>query len=283
MEPPMRRTMIDSQNDITVSHQCELLSVARTSIYYQPKTSPMNIVLMHRIDELYTENPTRGTRRISNCLRKRFNLHAGRGKVRRLMERIGIGAIYPKKRISASNKQHKKYSYLLRDVPIPRVNQVWSTDINFIRLKGGFVYLVAVIDWYSRYVFSWRLSTTLDTGFCREALEEALEKYGNPEIFNTDQGCQFTSDEFTSVLQVRKIQISMDGKGRALDNVFVERLWRTVKYEDIYHKNYSTVLECKEGLKQFFYKYNTIREHQSLDYNYPEEVYFGRVKLLEAA
>ncbi len=279
----MRRTMIDNQDDISVSHQCELLSVTRTSIYYHPKISPTNILLMHRIDELYTEDPTRGTRRISNALRKRFNLHAGRGKVRRLMERIGISAIYPKKRLSASNKQHKKYPYLLRNVPITRANQVWSTDITFIRLKGGFVYLVAVIDWYSRYVLSWRLSTTMDTGFCREALEEALEKYGNPEIFNTDQGCQFTSEEFTSVLLARKIEISMDGKGRALDNVFVERLWRTVKYEDVYLKNYSTVLECKEGLKQFFYRYNTNREHQSLGYNYPEEVYYGRVTLSEAA
>jgi len=283
MEPPMRREMIDAKNDISVSHQCELLSVSRTSIYYHPKVSPMNIVLMHRIDELYTEDPTRGTRRMSNCLRKRFNLHAGRGKVRRLMERIGIGAIYPKKRLSASNNQHKKYPYLLRNVPITRVNQVWSTDITFIRLSDGFVYLVAVIDWYSRYVLSWRLSTTLDTGFCREALEEALEKYGNPEIFNTDQGCQFTSEEFTDILLARDIRISMDGKGRALDNVFVERLWRTVKYDDIYLKDYSTVTECQDGLKQFFHRYNTIREHQSLDYNYPEEVYFGRVKLLKAA
>lgn len=279
----MRREMIDCKNEITVSHQCELLSVGRTSIYYQPKTSPMNIVLMHRIDELYTEDPTRGTRRISNCLRKRFDLLAGRGKVRRLMDLMGIGAIYPKKRLSFSDKQHKKYPYLLRNVPITRINQVWSTDITFIRLNGGFVYLVAVIDWYSRYVLSWRLSTTLNTGFCREALEEALEKYGNPEVFNTDQGCQFTSEEFTGVLLARNIDISMDGKGRALDNVFVERLWRTVKQEDVYLKNYATVAECRDGLKKYFHRYNTIREHQSLDYNYPEEVYYGRVKLLEAA
>jgi len=283
MEFPMKRAMIDSRDAMTVSHQCELLSVGRTSIYYQPKISSMNIVLMHRIDELYTEDPTRGTRRISNCLRKRFVLYAGRAKVRRLMDRMGIGAIYPKKRLSVSNKQHIKYPYLLRNVPITRVNQVWSTDITFIRLKGGFVYLVAVIDWYSRYVLSWRLSTTLDTGFCREALEEALEKHGNPEVFNTDQGCQFTSEEFTGVLKAREIKISMDGKGRALDNVFVERLWRTVKQEDIYLKEYSTVAECRDGLRKYFKRYNTIREHQSLDYNYPEEVYYGRIKLMEAA
>jgi putative transposase len=238
---------------------------------------------MHRIDELYTENPTRGTRRISHVLWKRFGLFAGRGKVRRLMDRMGIAAIYPKKRLSMGNKQHKKYPYLLRNVEITRVNQVWSTDITYIRLKGGFVYLVAVIDWFSRYVLAWRLSTTLNTDFCVEALEEALTKYGDPEIFNTDQGSQFTSEDFTGVLLERGIDISMDGRGRALDNVFVERLWRTVKQEDIYLKDYSTVAECKKGLERFFQKYNNIREHQSLAYNYPEEIYFGSIKLSKAS
>lgn len=279
----MRREMTDSKEDVTLSRQCELLSIGRTSIYYESGCSQKNIELMHRMDELYTEDPTRGTRRLSNGLRKRFGLHAGRGKVRRLMDWMGIGAIYPKRRLSSANKQHKKYPYLLRNVAITRVNQVWSTDITYVRLKGGYVYLVAVIDWYSRYVLSWRLSTTLETRFCREALEEALNKYGNPEVFNTDQGCQFTSEEFTQVLLSQGIQISMDGKGRALDNVFVERLWRTVKQEDLYLKEYSSVSECKEGLKKYFLRYNTIREHQSLDYNYPEEVYFGSIVLSEAA
>lgn len=275
--------MVNKNEPISLVRQCKLLSIGRTSLYYRPEVSQRNIELMHRIDELYTENPTRGTRRLSSCLRKRFGLNAGRGKVRRLMDRMGIGAIYPKKRLSISNKEHTKYPYLLRNVAITKVNQVWSTDITYIRLKGGFVYLVAVIDWYSRYVLSWRLSTTLDTRFCREALEEALLKYGKPEVFNTDQGCQFTSEEFTEVLIDNEIKISMDGKGRALDNVFVERLWRSVKQEDIYLKDYVTVSECNEGLQLYFHKYNTIREHQSLDYNYPEEVYFGSVKLLQAA
>jgi putative transposase len=275
--------MINKDEKLSLVRQCELLSIGRTSIYYRPGVSQQNIDIMHRIDELFTEDPTRGTRRLSHCLRKRFDLYAGRGKVRRLMARMGIGAIYPKKYLSVSNKQHKKYPYLLRNVAITRVDQVWSADITYIRLRGGFVFLTAVIDWYSRFVLAWRLSTTLDTRFCREALEEALAKYGQPEIFNTDQGCQFTSEEFTNVLLSRGIQISMDGKGRALDNVFVERLWRTVKQEDIYLKGYSTVSECKEGLERYFQRYNTIREHQSLDYNYPEEVYYGNVKQSEAA
>jgi len=279
----MRQSMTDKNEEISLARQCDLLSIGRTSIYYRSCISEKNIELMHRIDELFTENPTRGTRRLSHALWKRFGLRAGRGKVRRLMNWMGIGAIYPKKHLSMGNKQHKKFPYLLRNVAITRVNQVWSTDITYIRLSGGFVYLVAVIDWYSRFVLAWRLSTVLETGFCREALEEALEKYGNPEIFNTDQGSQFTSDEFTQVLVNRDIKISMDGKGRALDNVFVERLWRTVKYEDIYLKNYSTVPECREGLGRFFLWYNTIREHQSLDYNYPEEVYYGIVRLAKAA
>lgn len=279
----MRYTMVDKESQIPLTRQCKLLSIGRTSIYYRPGVSERNIELMNRMDELFTEDPTRGTRRLSHALWKRFGLYAGRGKVRRLMDRMGIGAIYPKKRLSISNKQHKKYPYLLRNVPITKVNQVWSTDITYIRLKTGFVYLVAVIDWYSRYVLAWRLSTTLDTAFCREALEEALSVYGHPEIFNTDQGCQFTSEEFTEVFENTDIKISMDGKGRALDNVFVERLWRTVKQEDIYLKDYGTVPECKEGLERYFLRYNTLREHQSLDYNYPEEIYFGRIRLELAA
>jgi putative transposase len=275
--------MVDKAEDISILHQCELLNIARSSIYYRPQLSKAKLELMHRIDELYTEDPTRGTRRLSNALRKRFSLEAGRGKVRKLMRLLGIGAIYPSKRLSHANSQHKKYPYLLRDVAITHVNQVWSTDITYVRLKGGYVYLTAVIDWYSRYVLAWRISTTLDTSFCVEALKEALEKYGSPEIFNTDQGCQFTSSEFTSVLDARGIKISMDGKGRALDNVFVERLWRTVKQEDIYLREYASVSACKRGLEQYFIRYNTIREHQSLEYNYPEEVYYGKIIIAKAA
>jgi len=238
---------------------------------------------MGKLDELYTENPTRGTRRLSKALKKRFDLMAGRDKVRRLMDIMGIAAIYPKKNLSIANKAHKKYPYLLRGLKITRPNQVWSTDITFIRLKKGFVYLTAVIDWYSRYVLSWKLSTTLDRRFCVEVLNEALQKHGRPGILNTDQGCQYTSEEFTGILKSNQIKISMDGKGRALDNVFVERLWRTVKQEEVYLKGYRNVSECREGLSAYFDRYNNLREHQSLDYNYPAEIYFGDIELKEAA
>lgn len=187
-----------------------------------------------------------------DALWREFRIRVSRSLIRSLMDKMGISAIYPKKNLSLPNIQHKKYPYLLRNVPIKRVNQVWSTDITYVRLQNGFVYPTAVIDWYSRYVLSWRLSTTLDTKFCVEALNEDLEKYGNPEIFNTDQGSQYTSTEFTGILESQGIAISMDGKGGALDNVFVERLWRTVKYENIFIRGYSTVKECHEGLSQYF-------------------------------
>ncbi len=199
------------------------------------------------------------------------------------MRIMGIAAIYPKKNLSVANQAHKKYSYLLRGVAITHPNQVWSTDITYVRLHKGFVYLTAIIDWYSRYVLSWRISTTLDRSFCIEALQEALAQYGNPEIFNTDQGCQYTSEAFTSILKVNQIKISMDGKGRALDNVFVERLWRTVKQEEVYLKGYGSVADCREGLRAYFERYNNLREHQSLDYNYPAEIYFGDILLKQAA
>jgi putative transposase len=275
--------MVNMQEQVSMTHQCELLSIGRTSVYYTPSDSGEDIEFMHRMDELYTENPTRGTRRLSKALKKQFGLHAGRAKVRSLMARMGITAVYPKRHWSIADVQHKKYPYLLRNVAIIRVNQVWSTDITYIRLKNGFVFLIAVVDWFSRFVLSWRLSTTIDARFCCEVLEEALAKYGNPDIFNTDQGSQFTSEEFTGILLAQGIQISMDGKGRALDNVFVERLWRTVKYENIYLNDYVTVPDCRKGLIEFFDSYNCRREHSSLDYNYPEEEYYGRVILAKAA
>ena len=279
----MKLAVIDKNDDFSLNHQCQLLSVSRNRLYYRPHMSERNLDLMHRIDELYTEDPTRGTRRLSAALFRRFELKAGRGKVRRLLRLMGISAIYPKRNLSQSNKQHKIYPYLLRNVPITRVNQVWSTDITYIRLKQGFVYLTAIVDWYSRYVLSWRLSTTLDAGFCIDALKEAISVYGTPEIFNTDQGSQFTSDDFIAILKNNKIKISMDGKGRALDNVFVERLWRTVKYEDVYLNEYRSVKECKQGLSRFFDRYNNRREHSSLDYFCPGQIYFKKKKLAIAA
>lgn len=280
----MRTEMVERENTpLTLTRQCALLSITRTSIYYTPQTSERNKLLMDRIDELFTEDPTRGTRRLRAALKRQFGTEIGRSKIRSLMVRMGLRAIYRALNTSRPDKAHKKYPYLLRGVKIDRVNQVWSTDITYIRLNGGFVYLCAVIDWYSRYVLSWRLSTTLDSAFCKEALEDAIARYGTPEIFNTDQGCQFTSEEFTSVLLDKNIRISMDGKGRALDNVFVERLWRTVKYEDVYIRGYETVTECRCGLADFFERYNTKREHSALLYNYPAEIYFGSVVLQEAA
>lgn len=276
--------MVEKEAVLSITRQCDLLSISRGSFYYRPAgLTDLDLKLMEKMDELFTENPTRGTRRLSKALKKRFGLLAGRDKVRHLMGIMGISAIYPKKNLSNANKLHKKYPYLLRGLEITGVDQVWSTDITYIRLKKGFVYLTAVIDWYSRYVLSWRISTTLDRRFCIEALNEALEKHGQPEIFNTDQGSQYTSEEFTGILKSKKIKISMDGKGRALDNVFVERLWRTVKQEEVYLKGYRTVSECREGLSHYFNRYNNLREHQSLDYNYPAEIYFGEIKLKKAA
>jgi putative transposase len=271
----MRRTMVDKSSDLGLARQCRLLLIGRTSCYYKAHISKVQLELMRQIDEIFTEDPTRGTRRICAVLKKR-NVNVGRGKVRRLMQKLGLFAIYCKPDLSKPNPEHKKYPYLLRNMNVDHVNQVWSTDITYIRLKHGFVYLTAVIDWYSRYVLAWRLSTTLESAFCIEALEEALNKYGKPEIFNTDQGSQFTSNEFISVLKNNSIKISMDGRGRALDNVFVERLWRTVKYENVYLKDYQSISECHSGLKDFFHRYNNQREHQSLDYQFPAQVYFGK-------
>jgi len=268
--------MVDEADTLSISRQCQILNIGRTAYYYRPEISKVNLELMRLIDELFTEDPSRGTRRIRAALRRRA-VYIGRSKVRRLMDRMGLSAIYCRVNLSKSAPGHKKYPYLLRGVKITRVNQVWSTDITYIRLRNGFVYLTAVIDWCSRYVLAWRLSTTLEAAFCKEALEEALVKYGKPEIFNTDQGSQFTSEEFTGVLQKHGITISMDGRGRALDNVFVERLWRTVKYENVFLNDYGSVAECQRGLSAFFERYNTCREHQSLDYKFPAEVYFANI------
>jgi putative transposase len=237
---------------------------------------------MKRLDALYTEDPTYGARRMCAALRN-AGVTIGRYKVRRLMDKMGLEAIYRKPRLSAPHPGHTVYPYLLRGVKSTRVNQVWSSDITYIRLRHGFVYLTAVIDWYSRYVLSWRLSTGLDTAFCVEALEEAIERYGTPDVFNTDQGTQFTSTAFTGILKKHGVKISMDGRGRALDNVFVERLWRTVKHEDVYLKEYGSVSECRAGLTTFFDRYNTRRPHQSLGYRYPKDVFMEGGTHLKAA
>ena len=249
------------------------MSLSRSSLYYarQPENSE-NLSLMEAIDRQYTQTPFYGVRRIKEAL-TRQGYSVNHKRVRRLMRLMGLEAIYPKPKTSQANRENKVYPYLLKNLAVTQPNQVWAADITYIPMKQGFVYLVAILDWYSRAVLSWKISTTLDSGFCLETLEEALSKYPPPDIFNTDQGCQFTSLAWTQRLETADVQISMDGKGRYLDNIFVERLWRTVKYEDVYLKRYETVREVKEGLKDYFSFYNHQRLHQALDYKTPAQVY----------
>lgn len=257
-----------------MGRQCELIGLPRATYYYEPVgDSALNIELMHRIDEIYTRHPYYGSRRIRACLRRQ-GYEVNRKRIQRLMRKMEIAAIYPKPKLSHANREHQFYPYLLRDVEIDRPNQVWCTDITYIRLVGGFVYLVAMMDWYSRYVLSWAVSTTMETTFCREALEHALQQAA-PTIFNSDQGAQFTSQEFTNVLKQAGIAISMDGRGRCYDNIFIERLWRSVKWEKIYLHEYETVPAVKRGLQEFFLEYNTERPHQGLADATPAEIYFG--------
>ena len=246
----------------------------RSPLYYEPVPwSQDDVRLMNAIDELFTKKPTLGVRQMMWRLRDR-GFAVGKKHVGTLMRHMGLEAIVPTKNTSKRNLQHPVYPYLLRDVSIDRVNQVWSMDITYIKIGNGFVYLAAVMDWHSRYVLAWRISNTLTADFCVECLKQALS-YGRPEIFNTDQGCQFTSLEFTGVLIENGITISMDGRGRALDNIFVERLWRSVKYENVYLKGYQTIPEAQVGLREYFDFYNMGRIHQSLDYKTPWEIYSG--------
>lgn len=259
---------------MSIGRQCELLGLARSTYYYVPgEESDENLELMRLIDEQYLRTPFFGSRKMREYLKRQQRV-VNRKRVQRLMRLMGIEAIYPKPRTTLVGKGHKIYPYLLRDVKITRVDQVWSTDITYIPLKRGFMYLVAVLDWRSRFVMSWRLSNSLETSFCLEALDESLAQ-GQPEVFNTDQGVQFTSTAFTSRLEADNVAISMDGRGRALDNVFIERLWRSLKYEDIYLKEYETVDDLYEGLTSYLAFYNTARPHQALDYRTPQEVYYA--------
>ena len=267
---------------MSIQKQCKLLGVPRSSYYHKSerKWDLNDELLMQAIDRIYMEEPTYGSRRMLDELRL-LGYKLGRDRVRRLMRTMGIEPIYPKPRLSTPAKGHKKYPYLLRGLEIERSNHVWSTDITYIPLGNGHVYLTAVIDWSSRYVISWKLSNSLDAAFCIECLEDALEAEGRPEIFNTDQGCQYTSDAFTGVLKSHDIRISMDGKGRALDNVMIERLWRTVKYDDIFIRAYETMPELYHGLSAFFRKYNT-RKHQTLGMS-PEQKYREGLEMEDAA
>jgi putative transposase len=257
---------------LSICRQCELLGLCRSSFYYEPaQESEENLALMRLIDEHYTACPFYGSRRWTAWLQSQGH-EVNRKRVQRLLRLMGLEAIYPKPRLSAPGSQHKVYPYLLRDVAIVRPDQVWSADITYVPLTRGFMYLAATIDWYSRYVIAWRLSNTLDGSFCLDMLDEALGR-GRPEVFNTDQGAQFTARAWTARLESAGVAVSMDGKGRCLDNVFVERLWRSVKQEDIYLKRYEVVPALQAGLKAYFPFYNEERPHQSLDYRTPAEVY----------
>lgn len=259
---------------LSIRRQCELLGLSRASLYRKPAgETPLNLELMRRIDAEYTHSPFYGYRKM-RVLLVRQGYSVNRKRVARLMRVMGLQAVYPRPVTSVPDQQHKKYPYLLRGLKIERPNQVWSADITYVPMAQGFMYLVAVIDWFSRFVLSWQLSNTLDSLFCLDALRLALQ-LGQPDIFNTDQGVQFTAHAFTNELQAANIRISMDGRGRAFDNIFVERLWRTVKYEDIYLKGYATVPALWAGLESYFQFYNYQRPHQALDYSRPADVYFG--------
>jgi putative transposase len=258
-----------------VLRQCELLGLPRSTLYYEacPELAE-NLRLMRLIDEQFLQTPFYGSRRLTAVLQRQGH-DINRKRVQRLMRLMGLEAIYPKPRTTVPGGGHKVYPYLLRNLEITRPNQVWSADITYVPMRRGFLYLVAVLDWYSRYVLAWKLSNSLDEAFCVEALEEALAG-ARPEIFNTDQGVQFTGRAFTGRLESAGVAISMDGKGRALDNVFVERLWRAVKYEEIYLKAYEEVADCRDGLGGYFPFYNQERPHQHLDYSTPWETYRGK-------
>lgn len=262
-----------AHSHLSIQQQCQLLSLSRSSYYYHPtEVDSFTLKLLNLIDEEYTRHPFIGSRKMVEYL-QRLNYTVNRKRIQRLYHVLGIEAIYPKKQLSTPDNENRVYPYLLRDIEITHCNHVWSTDITYIRLKTGFIYLMAIIDWFSRYVLDWEISTTLEADFCVETLLRVLAK-GRCEIFNTDQGSQFTSKDFINCLLSDEIKISMDGRGRALDNIFVERLWRSVKYECIYLKDFYSVNEVKEALSEYFNYYNYARPHQSLNYKTPAEIYF---------
>jgi putative transposase len=267
--------MIDRKSKLSIKRQCALLKLPRSTAYYKPAdVSEADQTLMRRIDELHTQYPFAGSRMLKDFL-KNAGFAIGRRHVRTLMRKMGIDVLYRKPNTSRRHEKHKVYPYLLRNLPVVRPNQVWAADITYIPMRRGFVYLFAVLDWYSRRVLAWRLSNTLTTDFCIEAVEEAIKSNGVPEIFNTDQGSQFTSSEFTGFLQINGILISMDGKGCWRDNVFVERLWRSIKYEQVYLHAYASIADAKAHLKEYLEFYNSLRPHQSLDGKPPDAVYFN--------
>jgi putative transposase len=275
--------MIDREAALSIVRQCELLELSRSSVYYQPRpVSAADLAIMRRLDELHLAHPFLGARKLATML-KREGLAVGRRHVTTLLRRMGLEAIYRKRRTSLPGQGRTLYPYLLSGVAIERPNQVWAADITYLPMARGFLYLVAILDLASRRVLAWRLSNTLATDFCVEALQEALARFGSPEIFNTDQGAQFTATAFSAVLQAQGVRISMDGKGRWVDNVFVERLWRSVKYEEVYLHAYESPREAKAALERYFQFYNARRPHQALDDRTPDEVYFAIHERRQAA
>ena len=258
---------------LALSRQCELLDLCRSSLYYKPRgVSNTNLELMAKIDRLYLKHPFYGYRKITAQLQREGHT-VNRKRVRRLMKLMGLEAIYQRPRTSRSNPEHQIYPYLLRDLEVTRVNQVWATDITYIPMKHGFIYLVLLMDWHSRYVLSWKLSNTLEVDFCTENLEEALERFGSPEVHNSDHGSQFTSPRYVNLLIDHDVQISMDGRGRCMDNIFNERLWRSVKYEEVYLRAYETIAEARASLEAYFQFYNEERLHEAFGYRTPQEVF----------
>lgn len=275
--------MIDRTHHLPIARQAESLGISRGSVYYLPRpVSDRDLTLMRRIDELHLELPFAGARMLRDLLRQEGHA-VGRKHVATLMKRMGIEALYRRPNTSRKHPQHPVYPYLLRHLPINRVNQVWAMDITYIPMARGYVYLAAVVDWHSRLVLAWRVSISMDVAFCLEVVEDAIGRYGTPEIFNTDQGSQFTSQAFTGLLKQHGIRISMDGKGCWRDNVFVERLWKSVKYEEVYLHGYATVSEAKAGLERYFRFYNARRPHTSLDRKTPDQFYFQSLSVPKAA
>jgi putative transposase len=268
--------MIRTKSELSVRRRCELLRVGRSGLYYEPiADDPEDLTLMRCMDELHLKWPFYGSRKLALELRKQGH-DVNRKRVQRLMRVMGIESVAPKPNTSKPSREHVHYPYLLRGLSICRPNQVWASDITYIPLARGFAYLVAIIDWHSRRVLSWRLSNTFDSRFCVEALREALELFGTPEIFNTDQGSQFTAAVFTDVLREKDVRISMDGKGRCIDNIFVERLWRSLKYEEVYLHAYRDLIEARDGITRYMTFFNIERTHQTFGYQTPDAIYRGR-------
>ena len=278
--PRQRSELIEKDSHLSIRRQCRLLHIHRSMIYYDLSEETVeNLGLMRKMDQLHLEDPSAGSRRISSYLRRQTGKATNRKRVRRLMRVMGIEAIYPRKRTTIPGGPSGIYPYRLKGLNITHPNQVWSVDITFIPMRRGYMYLFAIIDWYSRKIIDWELSNTLDLTFCLDCLKRAVQHSGTPEIMNSDQGSQFTSEQWISYLKKKEIIISMDGKGRWLDNVAIERFWRSIKYEDIYLKSYETVRDLARGIKSYILRYNQYRPHQSLNEATPEEIYSGTMKI----